>query len=181
MPRKRTCWFESNGDGTVHIHMKHGYVAVIDEEDLPLVEGYAWHAHPINQNGYARPPYPRAPIPGTRGWGKISLHHLLLNPEPGYLGDHIDGDPWNNRRSNLRICTTSQNQQNRIHLTTNTSGYRGVSWSSQKRRWRARVAQRSIGYFKTKEEAARAYDDAAREEFGEFARLNFPKEGERQA
>jgi len=95
--------------------------------------------------------------------------------------DHRDLNKMNNRRDNLRICTPSQNCANRRGRLSK-SGYRGVSSiTTGKKRWRAYISRngkqkRCLGYFYTAVEAAKAYDLAAIEHWGEFASLNFPKE-----
>jgi hypothetical protein len=92
--------------------------------------------------------------------------------------DHIDRDKDNNRFSNLREATNSQNITNRVS-TSNTSGYRGVSWIEDHKKWKATLKADhkvyNLGYFDTAEEAAHRYDRAAKEYQGEFAIFNFPK------
>lgn len=92
--------------------------------------------------------------------------------------DHIDRDRANDRISNLRSATQSQNNANTGMRSDNTSGYRGVCWHRPSGRWFARLKkdrrQISLGYFRDAREAARAYDIAAQKMFGNFASLNFP-------
>jgi hypothetical protein len=97
--------------------------------------------------------------------------------------DHIDGDKLNNTPANLRICTPSQNSANRPAPRNNTSGYKGVWYDASRpgvKKWRATIErdrrQYHLGLHATSEEAARAYDAAARELFGPFARTNFTEE-----
>lgn len=88
--------------------------------------------------------------------------------------DHIDGDPANNRIANLRVATGNQNMWNRRKPAANTSGYKGVSFRKDLRRYQAYVAahgkMRHIGYFDTAEEASAAYRAAAQRLHGEFFR-----------
>ena len=89
--------------------------------------------------------------------------------------DHIDGDGLNNRWANLRLATISQNLQNsRLHRDSN-SGFKGVSYHKASGLWRSRIgvsgSTRSLGYFSTAKEAHVAYCAAAKDHFGEFARL----------
>lgn len=100
--------------------------------------------------------------------------------------DHRDHDTTNDRIENLRAATGSQNKANRRKLKAATSHYNGVSYEADRRRWKAGVRKDqgktvTIGRFKCPTLAAFAYDKAAAAEFGEFAMLNFPKQGERRA
>jgi len=94
--------------------------------------------------------------------------------------DHINGNPLDNRKSNLRICTHAENSNNTGPRKNNTSGYKGVYWAKRNKRWLAQITHNGkqvyIGHYKDKEEAARAYDAKAKEFQGEFAYLNFPDE-----
>lgn len=108
----------------------------------------------------------------------VRLHRLILNAGLGDVVDHIDGDPLNNRRMNLRICTQAGNMRNRRKFKgTLTSKFKGVHKAKASGLWIAKIGfegkQRHIGCFSTEEEAARAYDQEARRLFGEFARPNF--------
>lgn len=88
--------------------------------------------------------------------------------------DHIDGDPTNNRMSNLRLATPAQNARNRTHKSTNSSGVTGVTWHPQQHKWWARVTlngkTHSLGLHKSIDDAAAIVYKAKRQMFGEFAR-----------
>lgn len=86
--------------------------------------------------------------------------------------DHKDGNPLNNLDDNLRICTHSQNLQNKRIYNNNKSGKKGVSWNKQAKNWQVYCAGEYQGAFNTIEEAAKAYNTAAINQFGEFAVLN---------
>ncbi len=94
----------------------------------------------------------------------------------GRVTDHRNEKKLDNRRSNLRAATTSQNRGNEGLRKNNTSGYKGVSWSEWAGKWMARIRVNykhiHLGYFKWKTDAARAYNKAARKHFGRFAKLN---------
>ena len=91
--------------------------------------------------------------------------------------EHIDGSHWQDRLSNLRIVSRSQNSMNRGSQCNNTSGYKGVSFYKPTGKWGARIMIHGrtthLGFFTTPEAAALAYDKAASELHGEFARPNF--------
>jgi hypothetical protein len=108
---------------------------------------------------------------------KIYMHCEILKPPDGLETDHINLNKLDNQKSNLRICTNSQQQQNCPIRKDNTSGFKGVSWNKKIRKWEAYIScnriRTRLGFHNSLEEAARAYDDAAFKLFGEFARLNF--------
>lgn len=136
------------------------------KQDIPTLSNYTWH---IN-GGYAR----------TRVGDKIiKMHRLLLNAPSEKEVDHINGNPLDNRRENLRLVTHSQNQANRKVNKTSASGLKGVCYNrfmQRQKRWKAHIyhagKRTTIGHYYTKEEAARAYDDMAIKLKGKFARTN---------
>lgn len=112
-----------------------------------------------------------------KGLGKtLYLHRLILGAPKGSMVDHINGDTYDYRMSNLRIVTNSQNQMNAKRRSDNDSGYKGVTWNKQRRAWKAQIRKDGrdffIGYFDNPRHAAYAYDINAREIFGEYARVN---------
>lgn len=107
------------------------------------------------------------------------LHRMLLRPPADMVVDHINGDRLDNRRANLRVCTQTENLANGKPHRDGKSKYRGVCFRKREGTWRAQISlggQKSkyLGQYPTEEEAAMAYDHAARERYGDFARLNFP-------
>lgn len=112
------------------------------------------------------------------------LHREIMQAARGVKIDHVNGDGLDNRRQNLRVATTSQNGMNqRTQIRRGkTSRFKGVSWFAQTKKWQAGIRVsgkgRGLGYFVNEDDAARAYDAAARREFGRFAALNFPRDGE---
>lgn len=149
-----------------------GFVAFVDDGDWERVSAFRWHASVHSKDlVYAQTRINRK---------SIRLHRFLMDPPKGMFVDHADGNGLNNVRSNLRICTRSQNVRNSRRRTDSRSlsKYRGVWWFAKCRKWRAalRADGRYVhgGLFFTEEEAARRYDELARIHHGEFARLNFP-------
>ena len=143
---------------------------LIDEQDLPVVTafGTSWT---ISRSGNYEYKSVRThkQIDGQKVLYK--LPNLILPPPKGEVVDHINGDPLDNRKVNLRLIPTWGNQQNLANLVrTNKSGYRGVSWYKPLGKWRAKVCVNKkhyhLGYFDNKEEAA--------EVAKEFRRKNMP-------
>ena len=90
--------------------------------------------------------------------------------------DHVNGETLENTRANLRICTAAQNIRNQRLSENSTSGYKGVVWADHAKKWRTNIGYYGkmiyLGYFQTKEDAARANNEAAVRLFGKLARLN---------
>jgi DNA-binding XRE family transcriptional regulator len=169
---------------TIPLHGKKaaGRVAIVDDEDYDLVMRYRWNVQENTKPGQRSGPYARTNLPDKRPGGRyrqraLFMHNLIADyPKP----DHIDGNGLNNQRSNLRPATTAQNIVNARRKPSNaTSRYAGVSRVSSGRKWNARITCErtilSLGYYADEEEAALAYDKAARELYGDYARLNFPE------
>lgn len=144
------------------------HVTIIDADDAGRVEKYRW----FYNSGYA---YTR--IRGQR----VSMQKFLMNRpfSKKVTADHINGDPLDNRKQNLRVCSVMQNLQNKRKYS-NGHRFKGVYVAQGRNRTSVyatiRVMGRSInlGAFDTDVEAAFAYDAAAREHFGAFASVNFP-------
>lgn len=109
----------------------------------------------------------------------MSMHRFIMDAPKGQQVDHINGNKLDNRKSNLRICSHSENLRNQRKPKDNKSGFKGVSWHKGAKRWCAEIRSNGkrhhLGYFDTAEDAAKAYDIAATLIHGDYARLNFPK------
>jgi hypothetical protein len=152
-----------------YITLTQGYEAVIDTADVPLLEGWNWQAG-VDENTV----YAMRNARSNGRWRKIQMHRVLLNDPDGLVVDHIDGDGLNNRRANLRAVTTQQNAFNQRAAKGNTSGFKGVTWIKQGKKWQASIKlngkSRHLGRFATAEEAHDAYVKASAELHGEFGR-----------
>lgn len=148
---------------------------LVDDEDYNQLNKYKWC---VMSQGYA--------ARGIRISGKsylVLMHRAILNSPKGFDIDHINGNKLDNRKSNLRVCSHSQNQWNRSKQKNNTSGYKGVYLDRRDGAWYSQVLSRqkdkrivfSSKRYKTPIEAARAYDRMALEHHGEFANLNFKR------
>lgn len=137
----------------------------IDKEDLPKVRDLCWY---IDAGGYVV-------STSTTLKDGIKLHRLITDAPDNMLVDHIGGSEWlfDNRKCNLRLVTSSQNQMNRKLSSHNTSGYHGVTWDKQCGKWRASITINkvyiSLGLFDNIDECVEARKKAEKEYFGEFA------------
>lgn len=149
-----------------NINVGQDLVAIVDDEDFERISQFDWIARKIEGKVYAVK--------------MLYLHRVIMNAPAGMVVDHINGDSLDNRRSNLRLCTPAENARNRSKKKNSTSGFKGVSWNNMANKWQAQIMAngklKALGVFVEKEDAARAYDKAARELHGEFARTNFKLE-----
>jgi hypothetical protein len=147
------------------------FVALVDDEDYERIAAHPWHL----KDGYA--------VRWTNGnrSARIRMHREVLGLTADQRADHANGDRLDNRKENLRICSPAQNAWNSRAVLGKR--FKGVQFLNG--RWRARIRIAGhlthIGSFATEIEAALAYDASARRQFGEFACVNFPNEGERSA
>lgn len=149
----------------IEVLLPGGRTALIDDADAPEILRYSWY---VNSKGYAER------SAGRRR--KVIMHRQLMEGCTAPEIDHVNGNKLDNRRVNLRGVTASQNQMNKGKQPNCTSRYKGVSWNKAARKWMARITKdgstRYLGSFESEREAARIYNKAARELFGEYARLN---------
>ncbi len=146
----------------------------IDTADYPKVKDLRW----FSVRGYAV----------SRSRRRIVFMHRLLTGFRFRRVDHRDGNGLNNRRSNLRRANARENAWNQRLQKSNRFGFKGIAHVKRSANgpfyWRAQIRVKGgnrYRHFASMEEAARGYDDLAREHFGEFACVNFPREGERGA
>lgn len=161
----RNIYRECTDGKSVEVTATNGIKFYIDKSDLQLVKKYKWHVCQ-NKSGYYT-------VISSR---RILLYKLLLGFPSKCEIDHIDLNPLNNRRSNLRICTHQQNQMNQPLQKNNTSGVTGVRFYKARNKFVARikVCQHDIhlGYFLTFEEAVQARNVGMECMFGEYGRYN---------
>jgi hypothetical protein len=135
-----------------------------DLEDYEKIKDYCWYERVDKKSGYCSV-NSYDPTTGK----KIKLHYLVM----GKYVDHIDRNPFNNRKENLRFAAHIDNSKNRSKRSDNKSGVIGVRWFERTSKWVVRIIvnkkQKHIGYFENKEDAIRARLKAEKEYFGEFA------------
>ncbi len=140
--------------------------AKVDDLDFANLNQYKWY---LSKIGYVCHSHY---INGKRVLWYI--HKQILNPNPGFFCDHINRDKTDNQRSNLRICTFSQNNANRVQ--SNKTGFKGLGWHNRNQRWQVYLKKNGKPYyggqFKTIKEAAQKYNELALKLHGSFAILN---------
>lgn len=150
--------------------------ALVDDEDFDRLNQFHWCYH---GDGYA-----------ARGYhcnGKLiieKMHRAVIGDAPdGLVIDHINGDRLDNRKANLRFVTVQQNCFNskrkflpKERAGVNPSRYKGVTWRNDRNKWRSQITYCGkriyLGLYETEQEAALAYNKAAKKLYGEYARLN---------
>jgi hypothetical protein len=156
------------------IQLTRGKYALVDEEDFDKVKDGSWYAHPAGNGVYARwDDYSS----GSRK--RVYLHRLLLGFPKGAQIDHANCDTLDNRKSNLRLATKMLNSRNKAKpkfVGGSSSRYKGVSFDKKCQKWHAYIEvdgkRRHLGRFVDEHDAGKAYNEAAKQFFGEFAFLN---------
>jgi hypothetical protein len=153
------------------VPVKGGFIAFIDDEDEPrVIEVGGWTVFHSDTTKYARMATKPFPLHHR------AMHRFIMNAKPDELFDHIDGNGLNNQKGNLRLATPQQNSWNsRVpRIAGKSSRFKGVSGYGFT--WTASITfhgtATNLGRFSSQEAAARAYDKAAIECFGEFAKTN---------
>jgi len=166
------------GYGYRRIGLTQGMWAKVDAEDYERLSRHKWRVcrKKGRQTVYAE----RTIRKGNGRYSRMLMHRQIMGEVgAGMVVDHANGDGLDNRRANLRAATAAENSWNR-RGGAGRSGYKGVSLSRERRKWRAAIfvkgRRHHLGYFSDAREAARAYDAAAREHYGQFARVNLPHE-----
>ena len=150
-----------NGEG------KH---ALVDSEDFQYLNQFNWFLH---HSGAVV----RNKRVSLNKYKSLQMHREIMGASDGKEIDHINYNRRDNRKNNLRICNRSQNARNQKLRVDNSSGYKGVYWNKEKGLWQAQMRNENkkmsyLGRFKTKEEAALAYNISVIKVAGEFAVLN---------
>lgn len=159
-----------DGANCMEIPLTRGYTTIVDAEDYQKVCKWNWYAfHPDRARTYV----------ARRQNGKAVWMHRQIMDCPEHLQiDHINRNGLDNRRCNLRLATASENGMNKGVPLTKSSKYRGVSFYRERGTWQAQIKtkgkNRGLGHFKTEIEAAKAWDEAAKQRSA-FSILNFPQ------
>lgn len=151
--------------GQTRSDAKRKWLVMVDDDDYEVLSKFNWQ---VDKYGTV--------YSHKTDKGRILIHRYITNCPKDLEVDHIDGNRLNNQKSNLRLVSSSQNKMNRGARKDCKSGYKGVSWNTKNNNWNARIktptTYKHLGVFTTKEEAAEAYNKAAKFYFGEYAWLN---------
>lgn len=156
-----------------HIDVGNGLISMIDDIDYDMISCYNWSSYKSKTTGTY---IPITRIVKNGKWATIRMHSLIVGDVDKYDVDHINHNTLDNRRSNLRLCSRSENLMNRRMFRNNISGYKGVSFNTQHNKWMAKVVfnkhQYFCGYFDNPEDASVAYDNKLITLCNEFALTN---------
>lgn len=152
------------------IRLTRGRNALVDAADYEWLSRYSWQVSPGATTDYAK-------RTDNETGATILMHREILGVEPGVMVDHISGSGLDNRRQNLRACTSLENSRNSRPYRFGTSRFKGVSWHRATSMWQAHIRLNGkgiyLGRFDDEVAAAAAYDREAALLFGEFANTNF--------
>lgn len=150
-------------DALERIQLSGGKTAIVDPEDFSTLSQYKWFASESKKGHF----YAMRSVGST---GKIQMHREITNCPEDMIVDHINGNSLDNRKSNLRICSHSENMRNQ--KLRSGSEFKGVGFCKIKNKYRARIMldrkDYHLGYFDTKEDAAKAYAEASKNYHGEY-------------
>ena len=154
------------------IKLTQGQYAKVDPEDFKYLNLFKWYANKSRGGFYARR------VIYIDGKIKvIHMHRLVMNYDGELCIDHKNQNSLDNRKANLRIATAAENRVNSPRNVSKSSKYRGVCLKKELNKWQASIGYEGkhihLGYFDNEEDAAKAYDEAARKYYGEYAVLNF--------
>jgi len=159
------------------IKLTKGYVALVDDEDFEWLSQWKWCACENKNTVYALHSFKNYK---TGKQEMIGMHRFIMGISETYRIDHVDRNGLHNWRENLRRCSDADNQHNKNLYKNNTSGYKGVSYCpylNKNKPFSAHIGFHNklinLGYFDSADEAAKAYDEKAKELYGDFANLNF--------
>lgn len=158
------------------IQLKPGIDVIVDADDFNMLNTYTWW---LCKTKTKRAVKTQLSAQTTVKGKTVKMHRLIMQAPLGVDVDHINGNPLDNRKANLRICSRSENLMNAGKYTRRnkcSSKYKGVSWHKATKKWEAGLQvngkRKWLGLFLEEQSAAVAYNLAALKYFGQFANLN---------
>jgi hypothetical protein len=160
-------------DGDVaYVRLSRGLEALVDADDIKLLEGFSWHACKCRRTTYAKYTTPHDADGRQR---TVRMHRLIMGFPDGFQVDHINGNGLDNRRANLRVATANENQHNRRPNSKSVSGIKGVTWRHDISMWQAGIGlngkRKNLGRFRCVTAAALAYAKSSKDMHKEFGRV----------
>jgi len=155
------------------IPLTQGKFALVDDGDYGDLSGYTWYAAKNRNTYYAQRSKTISGKPKV-----IKMHRVIMGLHfgDGKQIDHINGNGLDNQRANLRFCTNQENLRNQKATKNCSSQFKGVNFHKKAMKWQARICvnnkDKHLGSFDTEIEAAKAYNEAAKELFGDYALCN---------
>lgn len=157
------------------INLSKGYSTQVDDEDFDLLNRYSWWICEVKSKRAVKIQLSaQTEIDGKT----VKIHRMIMSPPDGMDIDHIDGNPLNNQKYNLRICTRQENLRNtgKYKRKNSSSKYKGVSFHKKANKWEAGLKvdgkRKWLGLFDLEIDAAKAYNEAVLTYFGNFAKIN---------
>ena len=155
----------------LEISLTQKQMALIDDEDFVYISPYKWH---VNRSHNKNVFYAASTIRRRDGKQTLLLmHRLIMNAKIGEIVDHINHDTLNNQKSNLRICTNSENRKNSNTRCDSVSGIKGIYWDKRRNKWQSHIKingkHKHLGFFERQEDAYAVYCEAVKNLHGEFA------------
>ena len=156
-----------------YIELTQGKTAIVDDEDFEYLSQWKWYA---TADGYAVRNQTYIASDGYKKQRRVSMHRDIMGNPKGYTVDHANRDKADNRKENLRTATNTENLRNQGPRKNNSGKYKGVTKASSCKNWSAAIFNSGkrlhLGHFATQEQAALAYNEAAKKYHGEFAYIN---------
>lgn len=172
LSRWTVCVIKEDNIMSKKIPLTQGQFAIVDDNMFEYLNQWKWYAFKTTYGGFMAV----RSICGNKDIKSVYMHREIMRFPKGKDIDHIDHNTLNNQEHNIRVCSRSQNHQNRRKIR-GSSQYKGVCWHKHSGKWQVKITvnkkRMQIGLYANEIEGAKAYDKEAKKYFGEFIYLNF--------